>query len=149
MRFPWQCPTCYAQLDEKSRAKVSVCPYCGSVLVVDAEKKKFYLAKRKDGKWYYFPRVDIGERTGYLKFGNTELFFLLDEDEWYLCMDGALYHLEGEGNCMATGVYPGEVERIWGDIPILALPDMRIEMETCTEGILLKTSRDSAFFRRV
>ncbi len=149
MRFPWQCPTCYAQLDDKSRAKVSVCPYCGSVLVVDAEKKKFYPAKRRDGRWYYFPRVNIGERTGYLKFGNTELFFLLDEDEWYICMDGSLYHLEEGEECKSTSVYSADVGHIWGDIPILALPEMQVEMNICEEGILLKTSKDHAFFRRV
>ncbi len=149
MRFPWQCPTCFAQLDDKHLAKVVVCPYCGSLLVVDSEKKKFYLAKHENG-WYYFTKVPLGERTGYLRFADHEIFFILDGEKWLICYDGKIGEMIEEvppesENC--EGVRKdGEVQHIWGDLPILALPGMIIEMCENHDKIVLKSSRGAYIF---
>ncbi len=123
MRLDWQCPVCFAELGDKSHARMLTCPYCGSLLIVKPRKKEFYLVKRKIG-WYYFKKKEIGNFSGYLKYGEHEEYYKFRNGEWYLKKNDWTYRLIGERNCdIFSPLEEGKVEYIWGELPIVAPPE--------------------------
>ncbi len=146
MRLGWQCPTCFAELGDKTHARVLTCPFCGSLLIVDKKKKKFYLAK-KDRGWYFFPKKYLGENTGYLRFGEHEEYYNYKNGEWYLIKGNKKYKLEKEFcECNGKVIEKGEINYIWGELPILAIPEMELQTIECNEGICKKSSKGEYFF---
>ena len=139
MRLKWQCPTCFAELGDKSYAKMSVCPYCGSLLIVDKERKKFYLAKHESG-WYFFRKKYIGEYAGYVKLSDMEIYFLSKDGAWSATIEGKKYKIIEIENCKQPELESMELEEIWGDVPILLMPNMDIKMKK-SERICISTSR--------
>ncbi len=149
MRLGWQCPTCFAELGDKSHAKTLTCPFCGSLLIVDPEKKKFYLAKNEQG-WYYFPKKYLGGNSGYLKFGEHEEYYRYSDGKWYLIRGEKEYIFEGETcDCEGKKEEEGEINYIWGDLPLIAIPGMLIEIHQCEEGVCIKSSKGNYFFRGI
>jgi len=144
MRLPWQCPTCYAELGDKSYARMLTCPYCGSLLLVDSENRKFLRVPKKDGSWYYFPKVSS---PGYLKFGDYEEHYFYYNKKWYLLKEGKLYIMNKE---LQKKDYPvdeiGIVDRIWGEFPFVAPPGSRVKTAYCEEGLIKIFSRVSILF---
>jgi len=138
MRLSWQCPTCFAELGDKSHAKLSVCPYCGSLLVVDKARKKFYLAKHESG-WYFFRKKYIGSYDGYAKLSDMELYFSYRDGVWSATIDGREYRIEELDKCESYEERV-ELEELWGDVPILLMPGMEI-MIKISERICIKSSR--------
>jgi len=126
MRLTWQCPTCYAQLGDRSYARMLTCPYCGSLLIVNPEEKKFYRVPKGKG-WYYFSKIDS---PGYIKFGEYEEHYKYERESWYLLKDGDIYQLQGEFPLEGEIMEEGEVSFIWGEIPFVAPP-----------GSILKTAK--------
>ena len=128
MRLPCQCPTCYAELEDKSYAKMLTCPYCGSLLIVDAKHKKFYRVPKENG-WYYFSKVNS---PGYIRFGDYEEHYKYDK-KWYLLKNGEVYELKEElENFEGKIIEEGKVEYIWGEFPFVAPP--RSMLKTAIEG---------------
>ncbi len=138
MRLDWQCPTCFAELGDKSHARMLTCPYCGSLLIVKSDKKEFYLVK-KDVGWYFFKKKDICDFSGYLKFGGHEEYYRYENGEWYLKKDNDLYILTSKIDCKgASLIDEGKVEYIWGELPVIAPPrsvirDFKDENFLCRE----------------
>ncbi len=149
MRLGWQCPTCFAELGNREHAKVITCPFCGSLLVVDTSKKKFYLVKNENS-WYYFPKKYIGSNSGYLKFGEHEIYFSRINEKWMAEFQGVKYGMDEE-TCATceNGEFVGDVEYIWGELPILALPKMKIQMCIENDELCIIGSRGSYLFRKV
>ncbi len=132
MRLPWQCPTCYAELGDKSYAKMLTCPYCGSLLIVNGKNKKFFRVPRGRG-WYYFSKIPM---PGYIKFGEYEEAYVYKEEKWFLVRDDGVYEMQGiahefEGKMVEVG----KVKYIWGEIPFVAPPESVVK--TAKNGYIL------------
>jgi len=137
MRLPWQCPTCYAELGDKSYAEMLTCPYCGTLLIVDAYHKKF-LRVPKNGGWYYFSEINS---PGYIKFGEYEEHYRYYQGKWYLLKDGILYELKGESRYKGYIIEEGKVTYIWGEIPFIAPPGIVLKTAVHKDLLLKITSR--------
>ncbi len=129
MRLPWQCPTCYAELGDRSHAQMLTCPYCGSLLIVDSSHRKF-LRVPKDGRWYYFPR---GEE-GLIVYGDFKERYIF-RDRWYLIRD-EIYVLEGETDDGGKVLEEGEVNYLWGEFPFVAPPGSVVRTLEHPEGLV-------------
>ncbi len=138
MRLPWQCPTCYAELGDKSYAAMLTCPYCGSLLIVNSKDKKFYRVP-KDRGWYYFSKKDS---PGYIKFGDFEEHYRYFEGRWYLLKENELYEMKSRvrESCESI-VEEGKVEYLWGEFPFVAPPQSVIKTAICDDELYKVTSR--------
>ena len=145
MRLPWQCPTCYAELGDKSYAKMLTCPYCGSLLIVNAKDKKFYRVPKENG-WYYFSKVNS---PGYIRFGNYEEHYKYDKNnkKWYLLKNGEVYELKGElENLDGKIMEEGKVDYIWGEFPFVAPPGSVLKTALKGDKIIKISSRAILLF---
>ncbi len=144
MRLEWQCPTCYAELGDRSYARMLTCPYCGSLLIVNSEKKKFFRVP-KDGGWYYFSKV---ESPGYIRYGRYEEHYAY-VDKWYLLKNGEIYAMDDSQtidfeDCKMLD--EGEVKYIWGELPFIAPPKSVIKTAICENGLMKIFPRERIFF---
>ncbi len=143
MRLDWQCPTCFAELGDKSHAKMLTCPYCGSLLIVDAEKKKFYRVPRGKG-WYYFSKVNV---PGYIQFGEHREIYTYRQGKWFLIRQDGIYILISESeNCDAEVVEEGKVTYIWGELPFVAPPESVLKTAICKNGLVKIAPREKLIF---
>ena len=146
MRLEWQCPICYAQIGDKSYARMITCPFCGTLLIVDSEKMKFYPVKKEKG-WYYFPKVYLRGYDGYLKLDDMELFFKYSDGKWILHIDDGNYEMRDmDLNCDHAEM---NVEHVWGDLPLIATPEQRISLGRCPDGVVLRTSKGKYAFVKI
>jgi DNA-directed RNA polymerase subunit RPC12/RpoP len=144
MRLPWQCPTCYAELGDKSYAKMLTCPYCGSLLLVDHKNKKFLRVPKKNGSWHYFSKVPS---PGYIKFGEYEEHYFHYRENWYLLKEEQLYIMDKEIPKKGYAIEErGVVEYIWGEFPFVAPPGSEIMTAYFKDGIIKIFSRVSILF---
>ncbi len=147
MRLGWQCPTCFAELGDKSDSAMCVCPFCGSLLIVDKEKEKFYLAK-KDNGWYFFRKKYLGDNDGYAKLSTMEILFRRENGLWTAEIEGERYMIgQSSEDCGEESSKIVRVEELWGDIPILLMPGMEIRI-SCGDKIKICTSRGSYVLER-
>ncbi len=125
MRFPWQCPTCAAQLDNSIGAKMLTCPFCGSLLIADMEREKFYLVKNENS-WYYFPKKYLHGNTGYIGYENGEEYYLYD-GEWFLTQEERYRLIDENADCSGfEEISRDVVNYIWGSLPIIAPPGTEV-----------------------
>lgn len=143
MRLPWQCPTCYAELGDRSYAKMLTCPYCGSLLIVEREKRKF-LRVPKDSLWHYFPK---GEEGLVIYGEHSERYLHLDH--WLLVKDGNVYRMVGETNEEGEKVDEGEVVYLWGEFPFVAPPGSKISTEKIEGGLIKVYPRERVLFLQI
>ncbi len=147
MRLNWQCPICYAEIGDKSHAEMITCPYCGTLLIVDKEKKKFYPVKRERG-WHYFPKIFLRGYDGYIKLGDEEFFFRFTSGKWYLHRGNEIYEpVDEKMNCIYN--VEASIEGVWGDIPLLATPEQKIFIGFCEGGMGIKTSKGEYVFMKI
>ena len=147
MRLQWQCPTCYAELGDRSYAGMLTCPYCGSLLIVNSKEKKFFRVP-KDGGWYFFSKINS---PGYIKYGNYEEHYAY-VNRWYLLKDGSIYAKDYSperkiGKCEILD--EGKVEYIWGELPFVAPPKSVIKTAICEDGLMKIFPKGSIFFLKV
>ncbi len=145
MRLAWQCPTCYAELGDKSYAKMLTCPYCGSLLIVNAKDKKFYRVPKGSG-WYYFRKVNS---PGYIRFGNYEEHYKYDKNDkkWYLFKNGKVYELSGKLKSFGEKIVEeGEVNCVWGEFPFVAPPGSVLKTAMEENKIIRISSRAILIF---
>ena len=142
MRLPWQCPTCYAELGDKKYAKMLTCPYCGSLLIVNPSKKGFYRVPKEKG-WYYFSKISP---YGYIRFGEFEEYYRYLNGKWYLLKNFSLYVLSEEKDKIMEIIEEGEVNYIWGELPIVAPPESVLKTAKNDKGLVKISSREKLFF---
>ncbi len=149
MRFSWQCPTCAAQIGNETHARMLTCPFCGSLLIADEEKKKFYLVKNEDS-WYFFPKKYLGDNTGYIRCENGEEYYLHENGKWYLLHEGDRYLLTGEQDCKeGEKHYEDKVVELWGALPIVAPPGTVVKTTISDEIICKRTKKSIYVFEKV
>ncbi|ADD08747.1 zinc ribbon domain-containing protein [Candidatus Aciduliprofundum boonei] len=145
MRLAWQCPTCYAELGDKSYAKMLTCPYCGSLLIVNAKDKKFYRVPKENG-WYYFRKANS---PGYIRFGNYEEHYKYDKNDkkWYLLKNGKVFELSGKLKSFGKSIVEeGEVSYVWGEFPFVAPPKSTLKTAIEEDKIIKISSRAILLF---
>ncbi len=147
MRLKWQCPICYAEIGDKGHAEMITCPYCGTLLIVDSENKKFYPVKRGRG-WHYFPKVYLRGYDGHIKLGGEEFFFRYTSEKWYLHLGNEIYELVNKKmNCIYN--VETSIGAVWGDIPLLATPEQKIFLGFCEGGLAIKTGKKEYRFMKI
>lgn len=147
MRLEWQCPICYAQIGDKSHARMVTCPFCGTLLIVDSKNKKFYPVKKGRG-WYYFPRIYLKGYDGIVKLGDSDLLFKYVNGQWHLHFGNGIYNLVNRQEECKYGDEKDVVE-IWGDISMIIVPEQSVKIGYWREGICVKTSKESYTFLKI
>ncbi len=143
MRLPWQCPTCYAELGDRSYAKMLTCPYCGSLLIVNAKEKKFFRVP-KEGSWYYFSKVNS---PGYIRFGNYEEHYKYQNGKWYLLKGRDLYVMDNKSMDLKGDIIEeGEVNYVWGEFPFVAPPGSILKTAIYENKIIKIAPRSTLIF---
>ena len=147
MRLDWQCPICFAQIGDKSHAKMTTCPFCGTLLIVDSQRKKFYPVKKEKG-WHYFPHIYLKGHDGILRLKNHDLFFKYVNGEWHLHFENEIYKLVDQLEECRNGEEE-DVVGIWGDLPVIVTPEQKVSIGYWKGGICLKISNESYTFMKI
>ncbi len=133
-----KCPVCFASQEIYEGEITHVCPYCDAILVLEGGS----LRRIDRFPWWIKRNMEVGEREGIIITGKYRFIFRYD-GRWIL--NDEYFLLE---NRAERGRMDEDVVEIYGKLPILAFPGIRIGVEF-DRGITIRHPAGSAIFERI